>query len=260
MWTLNVREILTNPKVRLGACSVLSAAAGSAVTYATLSKRLDAKYSAIADKEIADAKVFYKAMDKPDEPPVSIEDVVEAAEQLATYGGHILQPLEDLPPGQPEEWIAAAKEEALSKEPLVERNIFTDPLPNVPDHMVKERGPEKPYVINETEYFDNAPEHIQDSYTYYEGDNVLADRNDQEIRDPERTEIVGEDGLDRWGYGSNDVHMVYIRNEKRGLDVEIQRSTGKYSEEVAGFTDEDETELKHSADYHRRKAFRRGEE
>jgi hypothetical protein len=69
-----------------------------------------------------------------------------------------------------------------------------------------------------------------------------------------RGDLVGDDNL-RFGYGSNDSNMVYVRNPRIEMDMEIVRSQGTYTKEVLGF--DDEAELKHSG---RRRRFRESDE
>jgi hypothetical protein len=46
---------------------------------------------------------------------------------------------------------------------------------------------------------------------------------------------VGEENLAKFGHGSKDPNLVYVRNEGMDLDFEISYAEGKYSEQVMGF-------------------------
>ena len=80
---------------------------------------------------------------------------------------------------------------------------------------------------------ENDKEFNQVTLTYFEGDEVLSDERDQTVDDVDG--LAGEDNLQRFGHGSGDPNVLYIRNEHISLDMEILRSKGKYTHEVLGF-------------------------
>lgn len=100
------------------------------------------------------------------------------------------------------------------------------------------------YVIHKDEYNANDPEHKQETVTWYAGDNVLADAHDTPMYDKGR---FGPDVL-RFGHGSDDPNVVYIRSEKLRTDWEVLRHAGTFVGEVLGqFPDPDtEDEIMHS--------------
>jgi hypothetical protein len=73
--------------------------------------------------------------------------------------------------------------------------------------------------------------------TYYQGDDVLCDAEDKVVDDQER--VVGVENLDKFGHGSNDVNVVYVRNDAMQLDIEIVKSDKTYAEEVHGLAHAD---------------------
>jgi hypothetical protein len=85
---------------------------------------------------------------------------------------------------------------------------------------------------------ENEPDHIQHTLTYFEGDDVLTDEEDQPINETDDT--VGNANLLKFGHGSKDNNIVYVRNEKLDLDFEITRSKGSYIKEVLGFIQHDD--------------------
>jgi hypothetical protein len=98
---------------------------------------------------------------------------------------------------------------------------------------IASRTPGEPYVVSRDEFM----EHEDDSFnqvtlTFYAGDNVLADDQDEVIFDVD--DLVGEDNLNRFGHGSNDPNVVYIRNERLTLDIEVLQSHGEFAVEVLG--------------------------
>ena len=88
----------------------------------------------------------------------------------------------------------------------------------------------KPYPISYEEFSDDAFE--KDTITYYYGDDTLADTRDEIIDDVDRT--VGRDFKDYFGWRSYDDDIVYVRNERLGLDFEVLYDAGTYQEEVLG--------------------------
>jgi hypothetical protein len=132
------------------------------------------------------------------------------------------------------------------------RNVFTEGRPTVIDNWDAEaeeaqRNPAFPYVISHEEFMENNFEHSQTQLTYYDGDDVLAEADGSLILDTEK--VVG-DTLDRFGDGSRDANIVYVRNEVTESDYEVVRSSGSYADEVMG--------LRHSA--HPSRRFRRGDD
>ena len=58
-------------------------------------------------------------------------------------------------------------------------------------------------------------------------------------------EVIGLGNLGRWGHGSNDENIVYIRNLHLSLDFEVVRDRGSYAEETR-------KNVRHSYDRRRR--------
>jgi hypothetical protein len=113
------------------------------------------------------------------------------------------------------------------------------------------RSPDAPYIIHLDEFKENEHEHEQVTYTYYEADDVMADSSDRQIEE----DLDATFGLEwlsgpYWGHGSKDSNIVYIRNERLGLDFEIIRDRGSYAEQVSGT-------IRHSATRPRRRHPRR---
>lgn len=102
----------------------------------------------------------------------------------------------------------------------------------------KNRAPDRPYIIHEDER--GEMEDYQDlTITYYEADDVLCNERDEIIDAEDRERLVGEASLSRFGHGSSDPAIVYVRNDELELIYEIVRSPNSFAEEVHGFTHED---------------------
>ena len=94
------------------------------------------------------------------------------------------------------------------------------------------RRPDRPYVIHEEEFSENFGDHRQETLTYYAGDAVLADENEDRIDVPD--DIIGLDNLTKFGHGSGDPETVFVHNPIRNMDYEITRVPDSYAELVLG--------------------------
>ena len=99
------------------------------------------------------------------------------------------------------------------------------------------RRSDAPYIINQDEFCNDEMNFSQDTVTYYEGDDILADSLDTPIYN--HTALVGEL---RFGHGTTDPNVVYIRNEALEMEWEVLRHTGSFAAEVLGLAYEKELE------------------
>jgi len=102
-----------------------------------------------------------------------------------------------------------------------------------------------PYVIHLDEFVLDDMGYEQTTVVYYSGDDILALQDDTPMYDYES--FLGEL---KFGHGSNDPSIVYIRNEDLEEEWEVMLHQGRYEVEVLGHTIEAEYErkaqLKHS--------------
>jgi len=98
-----------------------------------------------------------------------------------------------------------------------------------------QRTPHVPYIIHQDEYMENDTEFPQVTLTYYENDEVLADVDDTVINNAEQ--IVGVSTLSRFGHGSDDYNVVYVRNPHLEMEYEICRVQKSFEVEVQGLDD-----------------------
>lgn len=253
-------QIVKNNPVLLAGVAIVSLAAGAAGGYLVAKRILTTKYDAMLEEEIAQAKDFYAALNKQGDyatPEAAMkklhsedgltedaqQELLRAADALRAYRGESVK-VEETEAGvtvtQTSETVEQEDGSEKTEETTV-TNIFLNgqPLDENFDYEaeVAKRREGAPYVITQEEFFENEVDFNQISCTYYEGDDVLADEQDSVIDDVEGN--VGETNLKRFGHGSKDRHIVYVRNNLRGNDYEIARSRGKYTKEVLGMDDED---------------------
>ena len=111
------------------------------------------------------------------------------------------------------------------------------------DTEIMTRG-EGPYIIHVDEFVANELGYEQSTFTYYEGDDIMADEKEVPVYNYD--DVFGEL---RFGHGSKDPSLVYIRNERLKREYEVIRHTGHYSVEVRGLEIEaayDAQELRHA--------------
>ncbi len=216
---------------------LVGAIIGGTVGYLVTKRFMKAKYEQIVEEEIANAKEFYRALNKKEDfrtpakaaeklHPDSLVVVTEAADAIRSYQG------ED---GDDEDDYEEEVEEVGEVEVFLEDHPEDDDW-DIEEEM-KTRTPDAPYIISSEEFMLNEPENSQTTLTYYLGDGTLADEREQEI--PFVEPVVGEENLYHFGRGSGDDNLVYIRNERLGADYEVVKSDGKYAYEVLGFQHSD---------------------
>lgn len=114
------------------------------------------------------------------------------------------------------------------------------------DWLLSNRDPSKPYIISVDEYMLENDHFDKETLAYYEEDDTLCDTSDRPIDDPES--VVGNDPLLRFGTGSGDKNIVYVRNESTSVDYEIIRDERAYTEVVLGLRDRDSGPMKFRED------------
>lgn len=255
MWQEKIRTYAQTKWFAVAAASVTSLATGATISHILTKKHIDKKIDALIADEIAKTRAFYERRNKEgeysdptklaekyqtdsvvEESPEPIhEDMVEAEERIMREAAEALakmynysQTLADLE--KPSRLEEAEVQESLKK------SIWDDHVPEEPevDPLDKSlRTSDRPYILEEEEFFESDTEFAQQTLSYFEGDDVLLDDQEQPIRDI--ANVVGVENL-QFGLGTkNDQNVVYIRNEKLRLEFEITRSFGKYTEEVLGF-------------------------
>lgn len=217
----------------------LGLAAGFTAGYFFLRKKLELKYEELADQEIANMKEHYnsklRALEAQEEKKKLLGDTEEVIDELAYRrredgGGPI-----------PYHAVGSEPEKSVT-------NVFNTTQPE-PAELAEEvnvyemeRDPDVPYIIHKEEYNSTPEGYERHTLTYFEGDDVLSDERDKVMEDQD--EVIGLGNLSKFGIGSGDPNIVYIRNEKLKVDIELVHSDGRYATEVHGFQPD---ELQHSS-------------
>lgn len=100
------------------------------------------------------------------------------------------------------------------------------------EEELRTRSPEKPYVIHQNEFNHSNLNYAKKSLTYYADDDYLVD---VEVDHPlvNGDVLVGEENL-KFGHGSDDTEIVYVRNDIQEVDYYISRINRSYEEEELG--------------------------
>lgn len=215
----------------VGITAGVSLTVGSLVGYFTATRLLEQKYQERLGKEIEETKQFYRKLHKKDEfvtPETAVKalapEFAEAVAALTNYRG-----------GQNPSFEVVEEEKEFAE--TVVRNVFANDgvTDEIPEAEKRNRTEEAPYILTKDEFMENDTEYTQSTVTYFAGDQVLIDSREDVIDDVDMT--VGERNLSRFGYGSGDPNVLYVRNDRIGIEFEILLSRGKYSKEVAGLGD-----------------------
>lgn len=253
--------------------SVLSTSVGLAAGAYATKRHLDAQYDEQMTEELAAIRLYYENKSKyktPQEatkalipqtdelPETVLEDkavdflVKEAATAQALYQGQTV----NITQGAPTTVEDVADEEEIAviedfAEPMNEtHSVFVNGEPLDPDvyDLAEEMLARKngvPYVIAQSELDADEFDHEHIILTWFTaGEATLVDEDEKPIDDLENT--VGRDNLNKFGRGSGDANVVYIRNEARGVDYEVIQDARSYMETVLGLTDDYEV-IQHSA-------------
>ena len=115
-----------------------------------------------------------------------------------------------------------------------EESIFDDESEEIVN--VFDRSLDEPYLITAQEFEDGENEKL--SIMYYEGDDTLVD----DLGDPidNVNACVGDYSLNCFDEDDcEDPNVIYVRNNKLGVDYEVLRVEGGYAEIVLGITSDD---------------------
>lgn len=241
---------------------IVGAGLGGALGYILRKRQLETKYNEISANEIAEMRQHYN------KKAVALENTVDKPklEDIVREQGYASEPPMAVTP--PSSVVEAAKEsteegveetpiatEVISEDEPEVRNVFRDA--EVVDEWdyhteLARRSPLKPYIIHVDE---REEQHAYENttLTYYESDDVVCNESDEVMSEAERERLIGEANLTKFGHGSGDNSIVYIRNDQLEIDFEVVRSPNSYAEEVHGF--EPEPEIRHADRRRGRQSF-----
>lgn len=229
---------------------------GATAGYIFCKRKLETKYDKLAAEEIAETReqlqAHFEAKTRAHENETDkarVGDIIRERRYDAAPEP-TEPPMAVTPPTAVVQAAQAEEEDVEDEAVLVEdpepevRNVFEEHQVNDEWDWHKERSsrsPLRPFVIHreerdEQDAFDGV------SYTYYEEDDVICNERDEIMGVEDRERVIGEVNLSKFGHGSDDANIVYIRNPQLEMDIEVVKSPNSYAQEVAGF----EPEIRHA--------------
>jgi hypothetical protein len=212
-------------------------AIGAVVAGFVVERRLRTKYEQLAEEEITQMREHFHAKAVALEEKPALDGLVKDLGYVpVVQEGPQTAPVAD--PGAPNVTVESESESKNVFDEAKERLQEIDPDEGW-DYDIERanRSHKVPYVIHRDEQGET-PGYTEATFTYYEGDDVLCDARDKII--DARDEVLGSDFQDKFGHGSGDPNVVYIRNDELGCVIEVCRSPNSYAEEVHGFKHSDE--------------------
>jgi hypothetical protein len=204
---------------------VAGVAAGFYFGYRYNKKKLHAEALEYAEEEIKTATSEMAEHYRNKELALA-DQTKEPVEEIIKEKGYSLEDLRT-------DTVRPAVEARLPKPPVP---ILTTPTNSHIWDYTKEnanRNPRLPYVIHKDE-FDQFDMYENVSYAWYPIDEVLMDTQDNSVI-TNVAGLVGAENLERFGHGSGDPNVVFVRNNELRLQIEIVREPDKsYEEEVFG--------------------------
>lgn len=254
-----------NPFVLAGVLLV-GVGIGGFVAYKVTQKRLGAQFDEELRTQIEAAKEYHRKVNKDGEfstPESAVKVLVpdEVVEAVQSYQGRERPVAYDKPetidpyPRPPVDVVV--EEVQVTQNVFVEASKNKDPRDWDLNAEIEDRAlnPDIPFAIGFEEFNENEAGHEQTTLTYYSEDDTLVDAQDKPIDSVDYT--IGDDNLNRFGDGSGDPNVVYVRNPKIEMDFEVIRENGSYQKAVFG-TDPDPS-LRHSRRRPDRRSWRADE-
>lgn len=124
----------------------------------------------------------------------------------------------------PEGAVYSNGEAESEEEPDEEPEEDPDALPIEDVRMFEVKDPNVPYMITEEEFRVNEDDHTQTSLVYFIKDDILVDEDEQIVNDVEN---LVDSCLDNLSVHSPTT-VVYVRNERLKLDIEVVLDTDDY--------------------------------
>ncbi len=212
----------------LGAAAV--SATSAIMGYIVAERKYRRKYEALAENEISEMREHFARKE------LAREEKGDLAEIVAEKG-YVVPPATEIAESMADRVVGPPPPEPETKNIFADHPVTIHEWDYEQEQAARKSG--KPYVIHYDELGESGYE-PPTTFTYYAGDDVLCDERDTIVDD--RNVLIGDENLDRFGHGSNDPVIVYVRNDEIAAEFEIIKSEKTYAQEVAG--------IKHADDDH----------
>lgn len=231
--------------------ALISGSTGALVAHEVTKKRLIDEFNEELRRELDIQRTLAKVppIKELSEKEKQLEPTADAAEQIVDeYLGEVIVVDDDeeegLPEPSPERKVynlAADRSDAPLRSVEEERAaVFIQPHDGglfKYDDEIPNRSEDEPYVISEDEYIYQEKGYETACLTYYKLDDSLCD--DKEILVDNVDMLIGTENLKRFGHGSTNEDVVFVRNDGIGMEFEIEQVNRSYKSFVMGF-EEDE--------------------
>lgn len=224
---MNFQNIDT--KVLIAGTAAIAATLGYTLGY----RRAAKKWIAIADEEINRLQEQHRRL--------RMEGMETPAQALQTLHPEVVDP---------ERYRTKSED---PEEPVKTGNVFSNYLPSedrrseerqtIEVETLPEPDPDRPYVISGDTFMEVDDSIEKTTLTYFDEDETLVDERNAVIYDVDI--LVGVENLTKFGLGTEEEHVVHVRNEALGRDFEIVREDAAYATVVLGL-DNDEPKPKKS--------------
>lgn len=197
------------------AMNFIAFAAGAAVGVLASRQFFKTKYEQIAQEEINSVKEKYREKNEPYEgyeetDELDEEDIVYTSKpDILEYTAKILE----------NEYTDYAGVDNQTESEAIDEEVAEEEFPEADPGTL-------PYVIAPEE-FGEIDSYETFTLTYFEGDGILADSNNEALDNEDVTDTVGFDSLSHFGEYEQD--SVHVRNDRLRADFEILLDPRKYT-------------------------------
>lgn len=236
--------------IALGAASglLVGAAASYFVTKTVLTRKYEARlyqdmdqvreyWSRLNDEGVTLPDAVIEALQE--DPDVQRDRLIERGRLLVQAAdlGYIgteetvesLEAREEIVLSEVEGHPSEVEYEKETRKIAIEEEIPVDHGSDEFQSLVARRNPSQAYVISVDEYHDEMDgTYEKQTLTWFAGDSVLMDTSEKIQNDVGA--LLGPDALEYFGKFSQDEHIVYVRNERLGIDFEVIRDDQSYTD------------------------------
>lgn len=235
-----IRKILTHKATLPAAAGVVSFGVGFGIGY-ILKKRKGVELPVVPEpREIeadipADTTIVDRQIDR---TSTAVQEFIANRDEAKDAADVVRQPSDD-------KFVIDVESPKEELPQPVPQNVFAKNGDKEWDHEeeIKKRTETEPYILHQDEFFAMEKGYTQMTLTYYVGDDIMADQDDEVVYDH-----LEKTGPLSFGSGTGSPDVFYVRNDKYRAEYEILRHEGHFSVEVQGLEMEEavDNELRHS--------------
>lgn len=241
---MDVQEVTTNKNVQLVGAVIVGFGTGLVTGY-FLGKKLKpivipaetTVHNTFVDtsNDLTSADIFDAGRIRDAEKEVALAAVAEIVEPYSGISPTHEAEMHQIFENRPGEVVVEEEVEVETSVTATVHNVFENVSTDEWDYEAElaQRKDDEPFIIHQDEYFADEQGYEKKTYHYYVGDNILTDIVDTPVYQHEK--LVGEL---KFGHGSTDKNVCYVRNPALEMDMEVLRNEGSYEQEVLGIIPE----------------------